>query len=125
MILPFIKIKKTKEKGLGVFTNEDIPKNTLIEIAPVIVLTKKEKTIIHNTQLHDYYFLWGEKQEQAAIALGYASIYNHSYQPNCTFECNFEMNRILIISYCDIKEGNELTIDYTYNSDITLWFEVK
>jgi len=61
-------------EGRGVFAAQDIDKGEIIEICPVIVLTKKERTTINGTLLHDYYFQWGKNQKKAAIVLGYGSI---------------------------------------------------
>ena len=49
-----IYVVTSKEKGRGVFTNSDLKKNTVIEIAPVIVLSKQDRTFIDKTLLHDY-----------------------------------------------------------------------
>ena len=38
--------------GRGVFTAEDIPKNTIIELAPIIEIPESEVDIIHHTDLH-------------------------------------------------------------------------
>lgn len=122
---PFLKIKQTGNKGLGVFTLQDIDANTLIEIAPVIVLSKNDTELIHQTHLHDYYFSWGESQKKSAIALGYISIYNHSTNPNCYYECDFKNNTISLYSKEDIKAGAELQIDYTMGEDKELWFAEK
>jgi uncharacterized protein len=40
MILPFLFIAPTSLMGRGVFTSEDIEADTIVEIAPVIVMTK-------------------------------------------------------------------------------------
>lgn len=122
---PFLQINATKEKGLGVFIIQDIEADTLVEIAPVLVLNKKDTALIHQTFLHDYYFAWGKKQQKSAIALGYVSIYNHSKTPNCYYECHFENNTISIFSKYNIKAGEELLIDYTMGEDKILWFTEK
>ena len=123
---PFIEIKPTTNKGLGVFATEHIVKNTLIEVSPVIVLNETDTKRIHKTHLHDYYFAWGEDQKQSAIALGYVSIYNHQVNANCIYETFFEDKIIKIISRLDIKKGQELTINYNHDplSDKKTWFDI-
>ena len=123
-LLPFLSIKNTTERGLGVFTTNEIAANTLIEISPVIVLSKKDTALIHKTHLHDYYFLWGNKQKQSAIALGYISIYNHSKKANCFHDCNFENNTISIFSKENIKANTELFINYNMDEEKDLWFDI-
>lgn len=122
-INPFIEIKQTKNKGLGVFLHQKIEADTLLEIAPVIVLNEADTLIIHQTYLHDYYFAWDDNQKKSAIALGYISLYNHSKNPNCYYECDFENNTISIFTKENIKAGEELFIDYTMGEDKDLWFK--
>ena len=124
MIIPFIEIKKTKSKGLGVFATTEIKKNTLIEISPVIVLNENDTKLIHKTHLHDYYFSWYENQKSSAIALGYVSLYNHQVDSNCFYETFFEEKIIKIISRKDIAKGAELTINYNHDpmSKKNTWF---
>lgn len=125
-IHPFIFVEQTEQKGRGVFCKADIEVNTLIEIAPVIPLSETDTKIIHKTALHDFYFLWGDDQLSSAIALGYVSMYNHSENPNCAYEADFENNTIKIITLNPILKFEELTINYNMdgNNDNKLWFEV-
>lgn len=120
-------IAQTKNRGRGVFCAHDIQKGDLIEICPVIVLPAKELKIIHETSLHDYYFLWGENRKSLAIALGNGSIYNHKKNPNADFILDFEDESIEIIAYKNIKAGKEITINYhgEPGCDDELWFEEK
>ena len=43
MIIPCLYIGKSEDKGRGVFTSENIPENTLIEISPVIIMSMEER----------------------------------------------------------------------------------
>ncbi len=54
MILPclFFALTDTMEKG--VFTSENLKKNTIIEISPVLVMSKEERHLLDQTLLHDY-----------------------------------------------------------------------
>ena len=83
--MPGLYIVDTYEKGRGVFTSKEISEGDLIEVCPVIVISKAELPILHKTILHDYYFLWGEEMTDCAIALGYGSLYNHAVHPNANF----------------------------------------
>jgi uncharacterized protein len=60
MLKPYLIVDDTTGKGRGVFTNERIPANTIIEIAPVIVMQKQDREHIDKTLLHDYIFEWGK-----------------------------------------------------------------
>jgi SET domain-containing protein len=110
--------------GRGVFTTEPIPAGSLIEICPVIVIPEKEVDVIHHTDLHDYYFVWGENNEQAAIALGYGSLYNHSYDPNAEFILDLNGRAIEVHALRDIRPGEEITFNYHGDPECRddLWF---
>jgi hypothetical protein len=47
----------------------------------VIVFPPDEWQYVEKTQLYNYCYGWGENNDAAAVALGFGSIYNHSYQP--------------------------------------------
>ncbi|MCB9285330.1 MAG: SET domain-containing protein-lysine N-methyltransferase [Lewinellaceae bacterium] len=122
--LPFLYISDSPLGGRGVFTLDEIPADSLIEICPVIILSGFDMKQIHQTDLHDYYFLWGDEQDQAAIALGYGSLYNHSYHPNAKYLLDYERNTIDIYTIRDIEDGEEITINYNGDPDdpSPVWF---
>jgi len=99
----------------------------MIEISPMLVIPKEQVAVIHETVLHDYYFRWGKGLEACAIALGFGSLYNHSFEPNMTFEMDFGNNTLDFYAYRDISAGEELT--FNYNGDVEdktlLWFLEK
>ncbi len=125
--LPGLYITQTNSRGRGVFCAHDISKGDLIEICPMLILEKKELKTIHKTSLHDYYFLWGEKQDTPAIALGNGSIYNHKTKPNADFILDFEDETIEIIAIKNISAGKEITINYhgEPGNNKELWFIEK
>lgn len=111
--------------GRGVFSTEPIPEDSLIEICPVIACPKEDLSVIHTTFLHDYYFLWGENDDECAIALGFGSLYNHSRQPNARYWCDPENAIIEIWSIREIEAGEEITVNYNGDPEIQdpVWFE--
>ncbi len=125
--IPGLYIRKTKSKGRGVFTTHDIPKGSVIEICPIIHIPEHEVDIIHETDLHDYYFVWGEDDEEGAIALGYGSLYNHSYRPKAEYIYDLGEDVIEIMAIKDIKAGTEITCNYhgDPNCKDELWFDKK
>lgn len=127
MILPILYIMDTPQRGRGVFTTEAIPEGTTIEIAPVIVLNEVDRTTVDSTLLHDYIFEWGEDERQAAVALGYVSIYNHSVEANCKYDMDFEHKTIQIQTKRPIAADEELCINYNGDGviDKPVWFETK
>lgn len=126
MILPILTIASSNNRGRGVFTTENIPANTIIEIAPVIVLDADGREKLEQTLLYDYIFEWGEDSKMCAVALGYISIYNHSNSPNCSYDMDFEHQTISITTLEDIAVGAELFINYMCPegpSTDPVWFE--
>jgi SET domain-containing protein len=127
MILPILYIMETAQRGRGVFTTEAIPAGTTIEIAPVIVLNQADRAVVDTTLLHDYIFEWGIDEKQAAVALGYVSIYNHSVDANCKYDMDFNHKTIQIQTKRDIAVDEELCINYNGDGvmDKPVWFEEK
>lgn len=127
MIIPGLYIGTSGNKGKGVFTSVPIAANVLVEIAPVIVMSKEERKLLDQTRLHDYIFEWGDNREQCCMALGYASVYNHSFRSNCEYEMDFEKNEMYIRTVAAIEKDAELFINYNGDFDDTtpLWFEAQ
>ena len=75
--------------------------------------------------LGDYYFVWGEDEEDAAIALGPCSLCNHSYEPNAVFRLHRNKLTIEFVAALDIEADEEITINYNGNpsSKKPIWFE--
>ena len=127
MILPCLFIASTNSMGKGVFTSESIEPGTIIETAPVIVMSKEERILLDRTLLHNYIFEWGNEKDKCCMALGYVPVYNHSYKSNCEYEMDFEKDLISIKAVHPIKAGEELFINYNgeWNDSKPLWFEAK
>ena len=113
-----------EKHGRGMFASRRFLKGELIERAPVVVIDEKKWPNAAKTILSDYAFDWGEKDEHAAIAMGYISLYNHSYSPNAQLEQMLNELMMEIVAIKDIEEGQEITINYNgdpANQD-PLWF---
>jgi SET domain-containing protein len=126
MLKPYLFVKDTTEKGRGVFTHERIPANTVIEIAPVIVMELADREHLDRTLLHDYIFEWGKEKDKCCMALGLIPIYNHSYKSNCEYFMDFEDSSIMVKTVRAIENGEELTINYNgdWNDGKKVWFDV-
>jgi SET domain-containing protein len=127
MIFPSLYISDTKEMGRGVFTTEDLLPDTVIEISPVIVMSREDRVHLDQTLLHDYIFEWGKESRQCCMALGYVAVYNHSYRSNCDYEMDYEKRTISVKTVRFIKAGEELFLNYNgnWNDDKLVWFETK
>lgn len=113
--------------GRGVFTSKRIAAGTIVETAPVIVMSMEDRVHLDKTLLHDYIFEWGYKNDRCCMALGYVPLYNHSYRSNCEYEMDYEHDLIHIKAVRDIRKGEELFINYNgdWNDSKPLWFEAK
>jgi SET domain-containing protein len=125
MILPCLFIASSGTLGRGVFTTAMIAADTIVEIAPVIVMNMTDREKLDQTLLHDYIFEWGESNKECCMALGYVPIYNHSYSSNCEYEMDFEAQTIAVKTMREIKAGEELFINYNGNYDDPkpVWFD--
>ncbi len=110
--LPHIFFATSPLGGRGVFTAQPIRAGSLIEICPVIVLPETELPVIHKTELHDYYFLWGEDEKSCAIALGFGSLYNHAYDANAEYILDLDEQTIDFYAVRDIEVDEEITVNY-------------
>jgi SET domain-containing protein len=107
----------------GIFCAHPLTAGDVIEICPVIVLPGHEKDLLAHSLLYEYYYLWGERQEQCAIALGYGSLYNHAVRANADFTPDYNDDTIIFTALRDIEPGEEITIDYQGGrTDHALWF---
>lgn len=127
MLQPYLEVEDTAGKGRGVYTREPIPADTIIEIAPVIVMQQADREHLDKTLLHDYIFEWGKEKDKCAMALGLIPIYNHSYSSNCEYYMDFDDDLMMIKTVRDIAEGEELTINYNgdWNDEKRVWFEAR
>ena len=127
MQLAHLYIGTTSSMNRGVFTSENIQAGMVVEEAPVLVMTGKEREWLDKTLLHDYTFEWGETKEQCCMALGYVPIYNHSYGSNCEYEMDYINSMIRIRAVRQIHPGEELFINYNgdWNDETPVWFETK
>lgn len=110
------------EFNRGVFATVDIAKGQLIHQAPVVPYPNEDHEHIEKTILEDYVFEYGANH--TAILLGYGSLINHSYEPNATYDINFENHTFDFYAYKDIKAGEEILINYNGEEDNMdpLWF---
>ena len=116
-------MKNTEKYGRGIFAIRNIKKGEFIEEAPVIVIPKTEWELMKKSVLSNYVFRWGSVK---ALALGYGSLYNHSYTPNARYLTNIENQSIDYFAREDIQEGEEITVNYNGDprDQSSLWFEV-
>jgi SET domain-containing protein len=122
-----LRVAQFGKRGRGVVADQDIEAGALIERSPVLVIPHADRAAADGTVVFTYVFMWehGTVEEdlykhegRAAIALGYTSLLNHSYTPNCEFIRHIDDLAIDLLALRPIEAGEELTIDY----QMTLWF---
>lgn len=103
-------IKDVNGKGRGVFARQDIPDGTVIERVPVLVVPLPNVMGVDNDPVLSRFCFW-RNRNTVAIALGYGSLYNHSFKPNATYEeCDNASMQFRALR--DIEAGEEITINY-------------
>ena len=122
-----LECRMTKDMGRGVFANDDIPKDIIIESAPVILCHGNllhELVAIHGkVSLSEYPFGWG-KNGLMAIAMGWGGIYNHKARPNAIWRPNYELETIEYRTSRAIEKGEQIFIRYLPIWQLeNLWFE--
>lgn len=126
-IIPGIYIKDTQDKGNGVFTQNNLPAGTVVEISPVIVMSAEERKLLDQTLMHDYIFEWTpDGENKCCVAQGYIAVYNHSDSANCEYFMDYSSNAMSVKTMRDIAAGEELTVNYNgdWNNKQPVWFEV-
>ena len=99
-------------KGRGVVAQRRFDAGETIERPPVIVIPREDVALIRQTALASYYYEWGADCRQGALALGYGSLYNHSYEPNARFLFHEDQDCLEFVALRDIEPGEEITINY-------------
>lgn len=120
-------IAEMGQRGRGVVAGRRIEPGELVERSPVLIIPARERTKADETIVFTYVFMWEhatveedlyKHEGRSAIALGYTSLLNHSYTPNCEFIRHIDDLAIDLVALRPIEAGEELTIDY----QMTLWF---
>jgi SET domain-containing protein len=121
-------VKQSPSRGRGVFAARRFCVGEVIEVCPVIALSSDDAIRLDDTHLYNYYFGWGADNKGAAIALGFGSLYNHSYDPNAAYRKNQADSMISIIALKPIAPEDEIFIRYNFGDTENsgqLWFEVE
>ena len=107
-----VEVKISIGKGRGVFALAPIKKGQTIEHVPVVIIPADSLVNgLYNPTLGRYYYYWG--RNKIAVALGYGSIYNHSFSANATY--SYGRASIIYIATRNIKKGEEILINYNWD----------
>ena len=102
-------VKTSPGKGRGVFAAKPIKKGDVIEHVPLLIVPADSLVDgLNNIHIGRFYYWW--TKNRIAVALGYGSLYNHSYNANASYKHGAET--IKYIAVRDIEPGEEVTINY-------------
>lgn len=121
-----VEIRRDPRKGFGgrgVFARRPIDEGTIFERVPVILLPRdqvNDGTISPKPAclLSWYVYDWGEQdgKEHFAVALGYGSLYNHSYRPNAIYRLQAP-DAIEFVAIRRIEANEEIMLNYNGEPD--------
>lgn len=100
-------------KGRGVLAGRPFAKDELIERSPLIVVPADDWPLVEQTVLSQFCFVWSDDLDDAAMALGHGSLFNHSYSPNAICQLCPEDRAAEFVALRDIDEDEEITLNYT------------
>ncbi|HEY6900411.1 MAG TPA: SET domain-containing protein-lysine N-methyltransferase [Puia sp.] len=106
-----IEVRDSPLHGRGVFATKNISRGALIEVAPAVFLSAKEKELLRHSLLFNYYFLVDDADYPAVFGFGYSSFYNHSEQANAFYASGRRRGVIRFYAYRKILAGEEITKD--------------
>lgn len=103
-------VKRIKGKGRGVFAQQPIRRGEVIERVPVLLVPLTFLAAgLGDKELMRFCF-WRDRRT-LAVALGYGSLYNHSYRPNARYD-DGPAATMIFTAIRAIKAGEEITINY-------------
>jgi SET domain-containing protein len=76
----------------------------------VLRIPSNQRDLIDRTLLFEYYFDW---DGDAALALGYGSLYNHSGTPNAEYVKDTANDVVMVRAVAAIGPGEEITFTYS------------
>ncbi len=109
----YVALSKVPESGRGVFARSDIKKGEIIESCPMIEISEHDFANVNQSFLINYFYSSGEK-ENLLIPLGFGAIYNHTYEPNATYNQRPEERIMEFVAIKDIKKDEEITVNYNH-----------
>ncbi|RKP26600.1 hypothetical protein SYNPS1DRAFT_4619, partial [Syncephalis pseudoplumigaleata] len=104
-------IRQHAVRGRGVYTLADLPAHTLLDVAPVLLMSELHPPLDH------YTFRWPGARPHA-LALGIGSLLNHAAEPNAYFLRDIHHGLVRFYTLRPVAAGEELFISYGNH----LWF---
>lgn len=111
-------VRKDRTKGRGLYATKGIKSGELIEACELIVMDYDEVQDTLEGYVYEY------SKYRVAIALGNGSLLNHSDRSNSEFYFNYRKKQLCIRAKKNIRQGEEITINYGYNSEMKRRFKI-
>ena len=105
-------VKDSPIEGKGIFAGTDIPKGELLMIISGEVISGKECER-REEEYNNVYIFYNGRYYIDTINTDKIKFINHSCSPNCDVR-DRDKNTLNLVANQDIKQGEELTIDYGY-----------
>jgi len=121
----YVSESKLPDGGRGVFAESAICSGEIIERCPIIEIPEGDLASLGESVLVNYFYFFGKNKEVMLIALGFGSIYNHTYTPNARYKIKPKEQVIEFMAVKNIKKNEEITVNYVPDNpqNLPLWFE--
>jgi uncharacterized protein len=115
-------LASSSRHGQGVFAARTFRPDVIIEICPVIIVPAAQRAALDTTLLFDHYYEW---KDAAGLALGFGSLYNHSYTPNAGYRQHLDRGLVIVTALKAIAKDEEITINYNGDpaDQSSVWYE--
>lgn len=109
----FVIVKESEIHGYGIFAGKDISEGSAImEIRGEVI--SEEECVRREDEEGNVYIFWNDTNYIDVAKTDKIKYINHECDCNCGVEENDEES-LLLVAVKDIKEGDELCIDYGYD----------
>jgi hypothetical protein len=107
-----IYVDKSPIHGWGVFAKDTIKEGEIFEECPVLTLPMQKGEV--SSLMIDYRFNWpaSNEWEEQVIGLGFASLYNHSNNPNAYWISDTNKKTFKFIANRQIQPDEEIFVWY-------------
>ncbi len=107
-----LEVRDYGPKGRGICVLQDVPPGTVLERFPVLVIDARAYRRTRRLPYRNHTFVWDKEHKTGAIGFGFASLCNHSLEPNAVIRKNQENAYIELIAQKRIPAESEVTILY-------------
>ena len=114
---PSLRVTRVSGKGRGVLAGRPFGQGEIVDAAHVVVVPAAQWDDLERTTMRHYCFMWDDDAGSVAVALGRASLFNHSFTPNVLSEKRMRDRLIVFTARRDIEAGEELTLNYNGEAD--------